>query len=198
MPPLPTFRMPEIAVGVGAPKVVTISAALAPSVPKRRQPTPASVAAAARALGQKTAVRTASASAPRPAARAPAPAVVAAPAPPARTSLNPLALAAPVVPLGLRLRPTISCAPDEQRIQNYAGRIVQGLGLAPTDDLRLFESDGRPLPNLARVMLAMSSVELGVLRASAALVESAIARATPRMESAAGVTGPDIARTPPL
>jgi hypothetical protein len=74
----------------------------------------------------------------------------------------------------------LTCAPDEQRIQNYAARMVQHLGLQPGDDLNLFEPDGRPLPNLARVLLAMSGFELGYLRASVELVEGAIARATPR------------------
>ena len=44
----------------------------------------------------------------------------------------------------------------------------------------LFEDDGRPLPNLARVMLAMSSVELGTLRASSGLVAGAVLRAALR------------------
>jgi hypothetical protein len=79
-----------------------------------------------------------------------------------------------------------TCAPDEQRLRNYAGRMVEGLGLGPNDDLKLFGSDGKPLPNLAAVMLAMSSVELGALRASPALVEAAIERVTKRMEANAG------------
>jgi len=82
------------------------------------------------------------------------------------------------------LRPVVSCAPDEQRIRNYAARIAQGLGLGPNDDLRLFDDDGRPLPNLTRVMLAMSSVELGMLRASASLVQGAVARAALRAQAA--------------
>src|SRR4029079_15361373 len=99
---------------------------------------------------------------------------------PTATDAAPLAL--PVI------RPIVSCASDEQRIQNYAARIVLGLGLGPNDDLRLFAGDGRPLPNLTRVMLAMSSVELGVLRASARLIEGAVARAALRVE----------AETPPI
>jgi hypothetical protein len=42
----------------------------------------------------------------------------------------------------------------------------------------LFAPDGRPQPNLARVLLAMSAFELGYLRASVDLVEEAIERAT--------------------
>jgi len=100
------------------------------------------------------------------------------------------ALPLPALPA---LRPIVSCSADEQRIQNYAARIVQGLGLRPADDLRLFDGDGRPLPNLARVMLAMSSVELGVLRASASLVAGAVLRATLRAQAAL-----DANRTPPI
>lgn len=75
-------------------------------------------------------------------------------------------------------RPQVAsaCAPDEQRLRNYAGRMVAGLGLGPNDDLKLFEPDGKPLPNLAHVMLAMSSFELGALRASPDLVEGAVER----------------------
>jgi hypothetical protein len=69
-----------------------------------------------------------------------------------------------------------ACAPDEQRLRNYATRLVEGLGLGPTDDLHLFDADGTPLPNLARVMLAMSGFELGMLRADPDLVERAIER----------------------
>jgi hypothetical protein len=73
-----------------------------------------------------------------------------------------------------------ACAPDEQRLNNYASRMVQGLGLGPKDDLKLFSADGKPLPNLPSVMLAMSAVELGALRASPDLVERAIQRVSAR------------------
>lgn len=69
-----------------------------------------------------------------------------------------------------------ACAPDEQRLRNYAGRMVAGLGLGPNDDLKLFAEDGTPLPNLTTVMLAMSAFELGLLRASPDLVKEAIER----------------------
>jgi len=86
---------------------------------------------------------------------------------------------------------TTACAPDEQRLRNYASRMVEGLDLGPTDDLRLFTEDGTPLPNLTPVMLAMSAFELGVLRASPDLVEGAIRRladqaATRRAELSGG------------
>jgi hypothetical protein len=206
MRPLPAFRMPDIAAGVGGErKVVTMSATLAPRAPIRRQPTPASIAAAARALeAKRTAVRAPAAARPgtptaatpqRTAAAQPAAAATPAPKPPIKPAValavppaRPAALAgaeaapAPALPA---LRPIVSCASDEQRIQNYAARIVQGLGLGPRDDLRLFGADGRPLPNLARVMLAMSSVELGALRASAQLVEGAVARVALRASATA-------------
>lgn len=73
-----------------------------------------------------------------------------------------------------------ACAPDEQRLRNYAGRMVEGLGLGPNDDLKLFGAEGEPLPNLAPVMRAMSAFELGVLRAGPDLVEKAIRRMTER------------------
>ena len=50
------------------------------------------------------------------------------------------------------------------------------LSLRADDDLKLFGQDGAPTANLAPVMLAMSSVELGVLRAAEALVAAAVAR----------------------
>jgi hypothetical protein len=148
--PLPSFRVPDIAVGLGERRVTTISAALAPQ-PRRRQPTPASVAAATRA---KVA----------PATR---------PVQIASVKPNPL--------------PATSCTPDEGRIRNYAARMVQGLDLGPGDDLKLFAADGTPMPNLPRVMLAMSAVELGVLRASMELIEAAIGRAAPRQQASAAL-----------
>ena len=229
--PLPAFRMPSIAAGVGEGKVVTVSATLAPPrAPIRRQPTPASVAAAQKAMQART---TAPRTPPAPARAGPGTAmaaskpqqVAAAPSKPAPTppitapkpqhirtaavmpTAQPQRPAAPTAtdaappPALPVLRPVVSCASDEQRIQNYAVRIVQGLGLRPSDDLKLFESDGRPLPNLARVMLAMSSVELGVLRANAPLVEGAVARATLRAQQAAADAGkpdPGAISTPPI
>lgn len=71
----------------------------------------------------------------------------------------------------------LDCGLDEGRIQNYAGRMVQGLGLGPSDDLQLFEANGTPRPNLLRVLLSMSAVELGHLRASVDLIAGAAERA---------------------
>jgi len=157
--PLPSFRVPDIAVGLGERRVTTVSAARAPA-PRRRQPTPASVAAATRAKDPRAA----------PVQLAPAKAI------------------APVAPVRVAsAAPATSCSPDEGRIRNYAARMVQGLDLGPGDDLKLFAADGTPLPNLPRVMLAMSAVELGVLRASMELIEAAIGRAAPRQQASAAL-----------
>lgn len=81
---------------------------------------------------------------------------------------------------GLRLQdlaaPAPLCGNDEVRIRNYATRIAASVGLRIEDDLALFDAEGRPSPRLAPVMLAMSGVELGALRAGPDLVEAAIAR----------------------
>lgn len=71
----------------------------------------------------------------------------------------------------------LTCAPDEQRLRNYANRMVAGLGIGPNDDLKLFAADGRPQATLAPVMLAMSAFELGSLYASQVLVEGVVQRA---------------------
>lgn len=85
--------------------------------------------------------------------------------------------AARAAPKAAPAKPTATaCAPDEQRLRNYAARMVEELGIGPTDDLKLFAPDGTPSPNLASVMLAMSAVELGMLRASPDLVEEAVRR----------------------
>ena len=76
----------------------------------------------------------------------------------------------------LGLPPPPLCSGDEVRIANYAARIAGSVGLKAGDDLRLFGPDGAPLPNLEPVLLAMSAVELGTMRASPALVLAAIAR----------------------
>jgi hypothetical protein len=163
--PLPAFRVPDIAVGLGERQVTTISSSLAPR-PRRRQPTPASVAAATRAKD--------------------APAARRAPTPPVRV--------ASVTPIPA---PAASCTLDEGRIRNYAARIVRGLELGPGDDLKLFAADGTPLPNLPRVMLAMSAVELGMLRASMELIEAAIGRAAPRPQTSAALDRAEAQRPTP-
>jgi hypothetical protein len=174
--PLPTVSMPSIMAGIAAPKAPSV-APPAPRVTPRRQPTPASLAAA-KADG-RTAERAASAAGASGAAR---PAAKAASTAPPRPE-----------PAATASASGLACAPDEGRIQNYAGRMVEGLDLAPGDDLGLFAPDGRPQPNLARVLLAMSAFELGYLRASVDLVEAAIERATPPApggERVGGAPGP--------
>ena len=110
-----------------------------------------------------------------------------APQPAATASIAPKAEPKAVPKPVPKVETATACAPDERRLRNYAERMVGGLGIGPTDDLRLFAEDGAPLPNLAHVMLAMSSFELGALRASPDLVERAIRRAAERVEARAGV-----------
>ncbi|WP_419539962.1 hypothetical protein [Methylobacterium oryzae] len=88
------------------------------------------------------------------------------------------AIAAGLPVLDLRL-PAPLCTGDEVRIQAYANRISASVGLKPGDDLDLFGPDGAPRANLAPVMLAMSAVELGTLRAGPDLVAGAIERLRP-------------------
>ncbi|MBF9233456.1 hypothetical protein [Microvirga alba] len=88
------------------------------------------------------------------------------------------------------------CAPDEQRLRNYANAMVENLGIGPSDDLELFADDGTPLPNLSPVMLAMSAFELGLLRASPDLVGRAVQRAATKAEAnAKGDVAQDQAKT---
>ncbi|KQP58095.1 hypothetical protein [Methylobacterium sp. Leaf108] len=101
-----------------------------------------------------------------------------------------IAAGLPGIPL-LDLRvPAPLCSNDETRIRNYAGRIAASVGVKPDDDLRLFDGDGRPTPNLAPVMLAMSAVELGTLKAGPDLVAAAIARLSQRLADATPAAGP--------
>ena len=90
--------------------------------------------------------------------------------------------AAPAPKSAPKVQVAAACPSEEQRHRNYAGRMVEGLGLNPTDDLKLFSADGTPQPNLTHVMLAMAAFELGALRASPALVEGAIARAVAKLK----------------
>ncbi|GJE42196.1 hypothetical protein [Methylobacterium soli] len=85
------------------------------------------------------------------------------------------AIAAGLPLLDLRL-PAPLCSGDDVRIGNYAARIASSVGLKPGDDLKLFSADGNASPNLAPVMLAMSGVELGTLKAGPDLVDAAIRR----------------------
>ncbi|MGY2053119.1 hypothetical protein [Methylobacterium sp. JK268] len=73
--------------------------------------------------------------------------------------------------------PAPLCSSDEARIQAYAHRIAASVGVGASEDLGLFDAEGRATARLAPVLLAMSAVELGSLRADPALVAAAIARA---------------------
>ncbi|MGE7416343.1 hypothetical protein [Methylobacterium tarhaniae] len=96
----------------------------------------------------------------------------------AEAAALPTLAAAPVSALPPALRPPAPlCGSDEIRIQNYAARIAGSVGVKPGDDLGLFTPDGHATERLAPVLLAMSAVELGALRASPVLVAAAIARA---------------------
>ena len=53
--------------------------------------------------------------------------------------------------------PAIACAGEAVRIRNYAGKIVDGIAASSTDDLKLFDDQGRPTPNLAHVMANMAT-----------------------------------------
>lgn len=87
-----------------------------------------------------------------------------------------LPLLAPGFALSDLRAPAPICSGDTARIGNYAAAIAGSVGLGPNDDLKLFDAEGRPGPNLEPVLLAMSKVELGTMRASAELVRAAIAR----------------------
>jgi hypothetical protein len=88
-------------------------------------------------------------------------------------------LSTPVTSWSSLSPPAMSCAGEDQRIRNYAVRAVEGFSLKPEDDLALFSKEGQPQLGLSRLMLNMSAVELGNLRAKEALIEAAIAKIVP-------------------
>jgi len=158
--PLPVIRVPDIASGVGDKPLI-----LSSTLPYRvARPRPAAKPSRSASI--------ASASTSTPSAMPPLPP----PAPRSVTvasgSSSPTVETPPLPPPA----PRISCAPDEQRLRNYAGRIVEGLNRGLEDDLELFTPDGMPTANLKPVMLSMSAFELGTLRAGVALVEEAVER----------------------
>jgi hypothetical protein len=144
----------------GRPGRVSMVIPMAPKTPQYRVP---SIAAG---MGEKPKI-------PQP----PQPLVVARPKPAPKPAATTSVASKPAVAAQV----ATACPSEEQRHQNYASRMVEGLGLKPTDDLKLFAEDGTPLPNLAHVMLAMSGFELGALRASPDLVEGAIERAAAKV-----------------
>ncbi|WP_157961343.1 hypothetical protein [Microvirga flavescens] len=102
------------------------------------------------------------------------------PKPAARTAAQRLPEKSRQAGTSAKVASTSSCAPDEARLKNYAQQMVDGLGIGPNDDLKLFSAEGLPQPNLKSVMLAMSAFELGMLRAHPDLVEGAVQRAAAR------------------
>lgn len=96
-----------------------------------------------------------------------------------RTNLNALggsgaaasATAAPV------RGPVMACGGENQRIRNYATNMIRGVAGKIDEDLKLFEPDGAPTPNLRIVMANMAAVEIGPFRARQSLVEQVVAEA---------------------
>ncbi len=69
-----------------------------------------------------------------------------------------------------------SCTADDGRIRNYAARAAAGITASPNDDLKLFDANGLPTSNLARLLRNMAAVEIGPLGADKGLVAEAVAR----------------------
>ena len=67
-----------------------------------------------------------------------------------------------------------SCVSEATRIRNYARAASAGVAADENADLKLFDNDGQPTPNLARVMLNMSAVEIGPLHPREDLVNAAV------------------------
>lgn len=67
-----------------------------------------------------------------------------------------------------------ACPAEQQRIRNYAQNAIKGLAESVDEDLKLFEPDGAPTERLAKLLGNMSAVEIGPLRADAALVAAAL------------------------
>ena len=88
--------------------------------------------------------------------------------------LSTLATSAPFGPLASPAAPI--CADDGQRIRNYAAHAIEGVASGIDDDLKLFDADGTPGPNLARLMRNMAGVEIGPLVVRIGLVAAAIDR----------------------
>lgn len=118
---------------------------------------------------------------PAPTAASPQVAPILAGAPEMRLGLMVSSLASPFLPAYRLIPPSLpACADEERRQRNYAERISASLGLKASDDLKLFSSDGRPLPALSAVLAAMSAFELGTLRADPTVIAGAVLRAEGR------------------
>jgi hypothetical protein len=76
-------------------------------------------------------------------------------------------------------RPAATCSSDAVRIHNYAVRAIEGIVHRTDEDLKLFNADGTPGPNLLPFMLNMAKVEIGPLAVREDLAASAIAAVFP-------------------
>ncbi|ACB96020.1 hypothetical protein [Beijerinckia indica] len=92
--------------------------------------------------------------------------------------------------------PMTSCFDDPQRLERYAQRASQGVAANPDTDLHLFEANGTPTPNLARVLANMAQVEIGPLDVRSELIEAAIERARRQWGSATPVPDMSAAAAP--
>jgi hypothetical protein len=70
--------------------------------------------------------------------------------------------------------PVASCPGETARLANYAARAIEGIARSPDEDLKLFDTQGGPLPALPRLLANMASVEIGPYRADAKLIRAAI------------------------
>jgi hypothetical protein len=82
---------------------------------------------------------------------------------------------APLLPTPpAQTQPVASCAGETLRLENYAVRATQGIARSPDEDLKLFATDGSPLPPLPRLLANMAAVEIGPYRADAKLIDAAV------------------------
>jgi hypothetical protein len=89
-------------------------------------------------------------------------------------SLRAFANTAQIEPSAPTTRPVFNCSGETARIANYATRVAEGVAAGPDDDLKLFSSEGSPTEKLPLVMANMAAVEIGPLRASSALIRTAV------------------------
>jgi hypothetical protein len=92
----------------------------------------------------------------------------------------------PASPPGKAAAALTSCASETQRIANYAARVIPGLAASPNDDLGLFDADGNPTPNLAKLMENMAAVEIGPLKAEPGLIKAAVEEYAAQRRAAPG------------
>jgi hypothetical protein len=70
--------------------------------------------------------------------------------------------------------PVASCPGETARLANYAARAIEGIARSPDEDLKLFDTQGSPLPALPRLLANMAGVEIGPYRVDAKLIRAAI------------------------